>query len=260
MKNKSLIEIISKVNHPWLLSTSPPRRLQNSVLGMLKEKFVKAAALSKAKGIIPGYDFPRQFLQEAQHVSEHFFNILSDAEQQTNPKDLGKVMVKLLADAFASSNQKLRSEAQMPKWKIRGKPKLSLMGIHMTIGPNPKPQGYEFHHILPFMSLVVPKDDVEFYSYPWQVKVINDAKKDGMFMRINVRMMNSIDFYLGQDVDTRHYVDLEFMSPHFNPWDEIQYLDAAGEWNLNWEWKLSDVDFFLQSQMINSSKVKRELI
>lgn len=262
LKNKSLklrssLEIpkIQTLNHPWLLSTSPPRRMQNSALGMLKEKFFKAVGVDKAQKLIPGYDFPRQFLDEAAVVADEIFHILSDKEKQTSKQELSQVMTALLADAFAKGNQELRASDQIPQWKIDGKPKLSLRGVHLTFGPYPPPQGYVFQHWWSIMSLIVPKEDAEFISHQQQKRILKEAQEQGIFMRINVRLMNHIEFVClkqGQEVfkDRRHYVDLEFMSPHFNPWDELHYLDSDGEWNLNWKWRLSDVDFLLQSQMM----------
>jgi hypothetical protein len=253
--SRNLSVSVSKVsNHPWLMSTSPPRRMQNSLLGMLKERFLKTVAVERFQNIIPGYDFPRQFLEEASVTTAQVFQILSDAEKQTHAEELSKVMAGLLANAFSKGNQELREKDQIPKWTIHGNPKLNLLGVHSTVGPYPPPEGYEIQHVLPFMSLIVPQQDLEFVSHQRQVEVIEEAKEHGMFMRINVRLMNNVDFVcLKQDVevfkDTRPYVDLEFMSPHFNPYNELHYLDSDGEWHLNWEWRLSDVDFFLQCQM-----------
>jgi hypothetical protein len=228
--------------------------MQNSMLGMLKERFLKTVAVERVKDIIPGYDFPRQFLEEASVSTAQVFQILSDVEKQTHAGELSQVMAGLLANAFAKGNQELRDKDQVPKWTIQGKPKLNLLGVHCTIGPYPPPEGYQIQHVLPFMSLIVPVQDVEFVSHQRQLEVIKEAKKHGMFMRINVRLMNNVDFVClkqGLEVfkDTRHYVDLEFMSPHFNPYDELHHLDSDGEWHLSWDWRLSDVDFFLQCQM-----------
>lgn len=163
-------------------------------------------------------------------------------------------MTPLLADAFSKGNKELRDRDQIPTWIIHGKPRLSLRGVHLTFGPYPPPDGYVMQHWWSIMSLVVPKHDSEFISHSHQKQVLKEAQEQGIYMRINVRMMNDVEFrVLSKDTvvlkDTRNFVDLEFMSPHFNPWDELHYLDSEGEWNLKWKWRLSDIDFLLQSQM-----------
>lgn len=79
-QSKGIIE--NSTRHPWLLSTCPPRRVQDSVFGMLKERYFKALGIDKAKKLIPGYDFPRQFMDEAAVSAGEIFNILSHTEKQ----------------------------------------------------------------------------------------------------------------------------------------------------------------------------------
>ena len=71
------------LKHPWLTSSSPPRRMQETVIGMLKQRYFRALGVDKAKKLIPGYDFPRQFLDEAAFSTIEIFEMLSDPEIQT---------------------------------------------------------------------------------------------------------------------------------------------------------------------------------
>ena len=168
------------------------------------------------------------------------------------------VMSRLLAESFSQGNQFLIDQNLTPKWIISGNdPKLSLRGVHLTFGPFPPPPDYVIQHWWSILSLVVPKEDSEFISHLQQKRVLKEAQEQGIFMRLNVRIMNRVEFKVidslsGVEIfsDTRDYVDLEFMSPHFNPWDELQDLDKKGEWELKWKWRMSDVDFLMQSQMM----------
>ena len=167
-------------------------------------------------------------------------------------------MTGLLADSFCKGNKSLVDQDLFPEWLVSGKPRLSLRGVHLTFGPYPPPPDHVIQHWWSIMSLIVPKEDSEFISHLQQKRVLKEAQENGIFMRLNVRLMNNVEFRVVNSQsseilfsDKRNFVDLEFMSPHFNPWDELQELDQEGEWNLKWNWKLSDIDFLLQSQMIN---------
>ena len=189
----------------------------------------------------------------------------SDKEEITQHW-LQPVMINSLADIFVRAHQEASSSHHRVEFKLfRGAiPKIKVDQISLTYGPFPPPYGYSIQHWFSFLSLVVPKEDQVFRNYPHQKEVLKRAKDDGVYLRINTTVSLPIQFSIidnSTDVvklqDRRNEFQMEFVSPHFTPWDEIFALQKDGSWKLKWRWRVSDIDYLLKSlRPIQDSKIQ----
>lgn len=99
------------------------------------------------------------------------------------------------------------------------------------------------------MTLIVPRDNDQFISYNHQKEIMKKASDQGVYMRISTEISSKISFILtsietGEVTfqDDREVFNVEFVSPHFNPWDEIFDLQEDGSWKLKFFWRISDID------------------
>ncbi|KAJ1555397.1 hypothetical protein HK096_001546 [Nowakowskiella sp. JEL0078] len=137
-------------------------------------------------------------------------------------------------------------------------PKVTIRGIHFTYGPFPAPQEYVQQHWWSLITLLIPPGDDSFVSHPRQQEIMKIASDQGVVMRIDVRVdldrLGGVEFVhwdkngIPTVRDKRSKIDLQFISPHFTPWDELFELDEAGEWRLRFRWRISDIDGLLTSQ------------
>ena len=96
---------------------------------------------------------------------------------------------------------------------------------------------------------MLPKSDINFESYQHQKQLLENATKEGVYIRIQTLVDIDVDFTLfdrNGDIplikDKRKQMEIEFISPHFNPWDELFIPQEDGNWKLNWQWRISDID------------------
>ncbi|KAI8799280.1 hypothetical protein BJ742DRAFT_846853 [Cladochytrium replicatum] len=146
-----------------------------------------------------------------------------------------------------------------PKRRRFPLPKVRVTGVHFTYGPFPPPAEYVTQHWWNLLTLHVPPSDGKFVSHPRQMEVLQAAMDAGCYMRIETKVdftpCGGIECVLWNKTgipivrDKRDAVDMQFMSPHFTPWDEVFEMDEMGEWVLKWRWRISDVDRLLTSEM-----------
>lgn len=183
--------------------------------------------------------------------------MLSDPETAQDEEALRPVMVKALADRFAAGYRTTRSQGKKIEFILKGKPKLTVSGMHFTYGPYPAPtSGYVAQQWWSLIELVIPEEDSTFVSHPRQKEIMQRAMDDGVYFKVDVRVDLDVEFVVinersGMPMirDRRRRFELQFVSPHFTPWDEIFELDSEGQWKLRWQWRISDVDWIVESMM-----------
>ncbi|KAJ3020447.1 hypothetical protein HKX48_000786 [Thoreauomyces humboldtii] len=243
-------------DYPWLLSTSPPRRSKPSLWTVLRDKYFLAIGTARARKHLqhPTYDFPTQFCTDASVIAQNLFALLSDPQRASDSEVLRKRMVKALADRFAAAQRSVTEKGQCVTFHVRGIPKVTVTGTHFTYGPYPVPAGYVCQKWWSLIELVVPEEDQVFTSHVRQKEVMQRAMDDGVIFKIDVRVDVDLDFVLTEaDTgkvllrDTRRKMDLQFITPHFTPEDEVVELGDGGERALAWQWRVSDVDWIVES-------------
>ncbi|KAL2913154.1 hypothetical protein HK105_207395 [Polyrhizophydium stewartii] len=245
------------VDYPWLLSTAPPREAWPTLWQVLKQKNFLKVATKRAMAHLkhPTYDFPSQFLADAGGVTRAFFAALSDPATARSSDALQPLMVRGLARLFADGHASLAAKRHRPSFVLHSPPKLRLKSIHLTYGPYPSPPDYVAQDWFEFIRLVVPVEDSDFESHPRQREVLKQAEDDGVYMRITTSIDCDLEFTLTDEEsgiplvrDRRDRVDLQFISPHFTPWDDLFYTDESGEQRLGWPWRISDVDSLMANR------------
>ncbi|TPX67246.1 hypothetical protein SpCBS45565_g03932 [Spizellomyces sp. 'palustris'] len=245
--------------YPWLLSISPSRRARPTFWSALRDKHFLTVGTARARKHLnhPTYDFPDQFCEDVSIVTEELFKALSAPDRAGDEESLRTVMVKAVADRFAAGYRTLLSQGKRVEFLLNGKPKITVTGLHFTYGPYPAPtSGYVAQQWWSLIELVIPEEDSTFSSHPRQKEIMQRAMDDGVYFKVDVRVDLDVEFVV-TDVksdmplirDRRRRVELQFISPHFSPWDEVFELDAAGEWKLRWQWRISDVDWIVESMM-----------
>lgn len=107
---------------------------------------------------------------------------------------------------------------------------------------------------LGFLSVVTSRQNHDFVSHPDQKKVLKEATDAGCYIRVNAIVDANIEFTVSKDgipilKDSRKSIQLEFISPHFTPWDELFDLQPDGSWKLKWNWRVSDIDGILAGRL-----------
>jgi hypothetical protein len=101
---------------------------------------------------------------------------------------------------------------------------------------------------LDILTLIIPQSDKHFESHPQQKRVLKEAMDKGVFIRVKTLVHLDVEFILFNEQgapiirDRRTTLEMEFVSPHFSPWDEIFDLQSDGTWKLKWNWRISDID------------------
>jgi hypothetical protein len=241
--------------YPWLPSTCPTRSPPLNLWSSVKQKHFLKLGLKKAEKCFPGYDFPRAFLKDAALVCQQTFDALSRPELAGSVDALQPLMSLILAEKFVDGYESLQRQGLTPKFILHSEPKLHLKGINLTYGPYPPPSDYIIQHWWSVMTLVIPPEEAPFISADRQQEILKLASEDGVYIRINVQMNADIELLLVDSKsqkeffkDKREFVDLEFTTPHFTPWDEVVGLDKNGDWQLRWKWRLTDMDALIESQ------------
>jgi hypothetical protein len=207
--------------------------------------------IERAKKHLLSYDFPSQFLEDVTIVTKDVFKTLSNPETAGNEEALYPLMMRGLSQQYAAGYRTLASQGETVEYNIKSKPKLRVTGFHFTYGPYPAPPKYVAQNWVNIITLVIPEEDSMFISQPHQKRLMKKAQDDGCYMKIDVQATMDIEFVVKDknDIpiirDKRDRVDLQFVSPHFTPWDEIFDLQADGTWRLRWAWRLSDIDHLL---------------
>ncbi|KAJ3282283.1 hypothetical protein HK104_010978 [Borealophlyctis nickersoniae] len=252
------------VEYPWLRSNEPARKAAPTFWTMLRDKHLLSVAIARARTHLrsPEYEvFEYQLEQDVLPVVHDMFVGLSDMDIATDARKLRPVMTLGIGERFAAGARTLRDRGQRVEYKFHSRPSLRLLGIHFTYGPYPAPADYVMQPWVNIITLVIPKEDAKFESTQKQRAIMKRAEDEGVFMRVNMRMTADIEMclYDGNELplmrDRRKKVDFQFVSPHFTPWDQpFDYQD--GVWGpLRWQWRVSDIDYLLQSE---GEKAKKE--
>ncbi|KAJ3152184.1 Signal peptidase complex catalytic subunit S11C [Geranomyces variabilis] len=244
--------------YPWLLSTQPARRPRPTFWSVLRDKHFLAVGTARARKHLnhPTYDFPDQFCDDAGRVARDLFAALSDPLRAEDEAGLAPVLVRAVAERFAAGARALTAKRLRVEYVLKGEPKVTVTGTHFTYGPYPAPAGYVAQQWWSLIELVIPEEDGTFTSHPRQKEIMQRAADDGVFFKVDTRVACDVEMILSDAAsgmpiirDRRRNVDLQFVSPHFTPWDEVFELDEQGEWLLRWKWRISDIDWLVESSM-----------
>lgn len=207
------------------------------------------------------YSFPTDFIRDAAVTLENAFSALnsfpSDSSDEIWMDRLSPWMVDGLSKRFLSGNRALRSQHHsaclLPahSWQHS----LVLSDIHITHGPMPAPADYVAQDWFPFYRLMIPSSDAGLEGHPAQKQVLKQAKDDGVFIRVTCVLDCPVELVICDTAtqipvlrDTRKRVSFEFVSPHFEPTDEIFDIMPDGSFRLGWNWKLCDIDSLMRPQ------------
>ncbi|KAJ3155349.1 hypothetical protein HK101_001553 [Irineochytrium annulatum] len=244
------------LHYPWLLSTDPPRKKPQTLLAVLHEKSVLKPAAERARKAMLGaaYDMPDHFCEDAAIVVKTLLEAMSDPERAGDPDALRPLMVRSLAEEYATGYRELAAKGKRTEIVLSSKPKVRVTGYHFTYGPYPMPEGYEAQNWMSFMTLVVPRESAAFTGYAEQKRVMKEAEKAGVYFKINCTVNARIEMIVRDENDIpllrdrRDQIDMQFISPHFDPWDEIFELQPDGLWKLRWTWRVSDIDYLIEGR------------
>ncbi|KAJ3158436.1 hypothetical protein HDU86_002905 [Geranomyces michiganensis] len=249
--------------YPWLLSTQPTRRPRPTFWSVLRDKHFLAVGTARARKHLhhPTYDFPDQFCDDAARVTRDLFSTLSDPQCAEDEAGLAPVLVRAVAERFAAGARAMTAKGLRVEYELKGDPKVVVTGMHFTYGPYPAPAGYVAQQWWSLIELVIPEEDGIFTSHPRQKEVMQRAADDGVFFKVDTRVACDIEMIVSDAAsgmpiirDRRRNVDLQFVSPHFTPWDEVFELNEHGEWLLRWKWRISDIDWLVESSMPKMEK------
>ncbi|KAJ3022738.1 hypothetical protein HKX48_005365 [Thoreauomyces humboldtii] len=255
-KSKSSLTAHVSSSYPWLLSTSPARRPSPTFWTALRDKHFLAVGTARARKHLnhPTYDFPTQFNDDAAQVTKRMIGALSDPTRAGDPQVLKEFMVGAVAERFAAGHRSMTENGARIGYVLKGEPKIAVTGTHFTYGPYPVPAGYVGQQWWSLIELVIPREDEVFTSHPRQQQIMRRAMDDGVYFKVDVRCDLDVEFVVTDERtgmpllrDTRRRVELQFVSPHFTPWDEVFELDGDGEWMLRWNWRVSDIDWLVES-------------
>ncbi|KAJ3182408.1 hypothetical protein HDU87_008572 [Geranomyces variabilis] len=244
--------------YPVLLSTQPARRPRPTFWSVLRDKHFLAVGTARARKHLnhPTYDFPDQFCDDAGRVVRDLFAALSDPVRAEDEAGLAPVLVRAVAERFAAGARAMTRKGLRVEYVLKGEPKVTVTGTHFTYGPYPAPAGYVAQKWWTLIELVIPEEDGTFTSHPRQKEIMQRAADDGVFFKVDTRVACDVEMIVSDAAsgmpiirDRRRNVDLQFVSPHFTPWDEVFELDEQGEWLLRWKWRISDVDWLVESSM-----------
>ncbi|KAJ3306025.1 hypothetical protein HDV03_000562 [Kappamyces sp. JEL0829] len=239
--------------YPWKLSGEKRKEPGYGFFQLMKRKHLLNIGTSRMKGLLKGddgpYAWPWQFQVDTNKVLLEAFATLSHPEQSLQLDRLRPLLIDGLAQTFVSSNARLRDQDVTATWSWTQAPKISVEGFYFTYGPFPPPPDYVGQDWIDQLTYVIPKEDAEFTSHPRQKEIIAQAAKAGCFVRVDTKVDWDVTFCLKTRSsnlpllkDSRSSFSVSFMSPHFDPWDEIFVLQPDESWKLAWTWKLCDID------------------
>ena len=135
--------------HPWLLSTSSPRKPVPNLWQALKSNQILSTGTARAQKHLPGYDFPADFIRTiTPTVTHRLFPALEGREPA------GTVLTPLLREIFtrAIDGYAIGYTPTSPAVE-----RIIPTRVHLQYGPNPIPAtGYTLQEWLGFMTLVIP--------------------------------------------------------------------------------------------------------
>ncbi|KAI8909486.1 hypothetical protein BC831DRAFT_517813 [Entophlyctis helioformis] len=266
------------IHYPWSLSTSPSREPTPTFWQALRDKHFLTVATKRVQDHLhhPHYEFPKHFIRDAGDTVMALLNALGDTRGAGDAETLEPVMVRGLARMYADGYRSLAAKGQTPSFLIgdtvvggsgasdrdgssaasskalgeaRKKMAVRLRGIHLTYGPYPVPHDYVAQDWFSFFRINVPREDSEFESHPRQKEVLKTAQDDGVFIRAKVVVDLPLEFVLTDTVsgipllrDRRDRIEVELVSPHFTPWDDVVIGSEINGWRLAFAWRVSDID------------------
>ncbi|KAJ3307599.1 hypothetical protein HDU76_004512 [Blyttiomyces sp. JEL0837] len=247
--------ISTLIEYPWLLTTSPPRKPPSSLWAMIRDRHLLSVALLRAKKHLQHYELPDDFVPDANRITKNLLVSLTDPSILNNDDAMYNLMLRNLSRRFVDGYKSMIERGHTPKLLIKGEPRVRITSLYFTYGPYPAPETYVHQEWLNMLCLVIPEQDSEFISHPHQKKVMNKAMDDGVFIKIRTHVDVDMEFVVSDqnDIpyirDKRKSLEVEFISPHFTPWDEIFDHVEGGDWKLKWDWRVSDVDGLLANSL-----------
>jgi hypothetical protein len=272
------------IAYPWLLSSQPQRKQPPSFFGSIKNRHLLTAGIARIQTHLqePAYLFPEDFYSDAAFTLNGLFKTLNSLSDNTRVDSLQPYMLRGLLDYIIPANQDIQQRGgsiqyMFPKlndvdqyYDINDAPfhkYIQLQNINFTYGPYPAPQGYIAQAWYSIVTLVIPQEQAAFKSYNAQKDILKIAMDQGVYIRIDCTVNLPIEFKItnqnGATIlkDRRQKFDIQFISPHFGPYDEIfipvnttehtttpttpTRKDAA--WKLAWKWRVSDMDYLVAS-------------
>ncbi|KAJ3166321.1 hypothetical protein HDU88_003545 [Geranomyces variabilis] len=240
--------------YPWLLSTSPPRRLAaaNSIWSRVRNSYLCAVGTARAQALFAphGYAFPAQFRVDAGVLAHKLFLALSSPD----PSPRESIMTAPLTARFAEADAALAADGQrsvefvlatndapFPPSSVR------ITRLNFTYGPPDKGSSYVPHSVASGITLLVPPEDAVFVSLAQQKEVMRRAMSAGVVVTVDARVACDVAAVVMHDgeivaTDARTHVDLRFQSPLVNPAQNATKTLPDG-----WTWKVCDVDGLLES-------------
>ncbi|KAH6576280.1 hypothetical protein BASA60_004579 [Batrachochytrium salamandrivorans] len=221
----------SLIDYPWLLSTAPTRETTPSFWQALRDKHYLGVATERTKDLLhhPVYRFPSQFLTDTSESITAIFKALSDPAMASSPEMLEPLMVRGLINHFAPAYDSLAARGHRPKFILHSTPSIRLKSIMLTYGPYPPPEGYVMQDWFKFLRLIIPRTDADFETHPRQREIFKAAQDEGVFIRATVVVNCDLEFVI-EDIasgdmpllrDRRSRFEIQFVSPHFTPWDNL---------------------------------------
>ncbi|KAJ3416599.1 hypothetical protein HDV05_000881 [Chytridiales sp. JEL 0842] len=246
------------VPYPWLLSTDPPRKPRPTLWTALRDKHMLQVGTERAQKHLVSYDLSTDFPTHIHALLVKLFATLSNPTSASREESLYPLMMRPLARRFCAAHQSLTSRNETVTYTLkptRTPPNIRITSFHFTYGPYPPPPTHVPQTWVNMLTLLLPREDSLFVSQPRQKQLLKKAESEGCYMNIDVQVSGmDLEFVVKDENgivlvrDKRDKMDLQVVSPHFTPWDEIFELEEDGGWRLRWEWRISDVDCLLEAE------------
>ena len=241
-----------KIEFPWQLSSIENKPLP-AVMDTIKQAHYRNLGITRARKLLKddAYNFPKQFNLDSAKVFVDTLDALP-----TNESKLKDLMTMELYELYAKGLSRLASKKETISFEFHSEPKVRVNKLHFYYGPSPIPENYITQNWLDLISITLPQEDAVFESHGRQSELMQRAEKEGCYFRIDTTIDVDLEFTLFNENglplirDCRSFVDVEFTSPHFTPFDEIFDLQEDGTWKLGFPWRIVDIDrVFAQSQI-----------
>lgn len=265
---------------PWRLSSSGSLKPSGGLFGPFKQWYLRQNAEKRVRKALRIYSFPDQFLKDTTNVYEEWVQAVNNKNMDT----LREITLDPLASEFGDGFAALGKDGLTPNLTLQKKPVATLSSVQLVYGPYPVPEGFSHQHWFSSISLVVPNDEVQFIDYKHQEESMKKAMDAGLYIRFWVNFKAPVDLCLLNSqsevvlLDTRESVDVQFISPHFAPDDEIfeftptesqeeakvdgqESTTVDGKWLLRWKWRISDLDYVVESRKAEKEgvRIRRDL-
>lgn len=258
-------------NYPWCLSTSISNVISKSTATeSLLDKNAALYGVEEARRLLlyPAYDFPKAFLREAEQNIVEMFDLLSDPNCAKNVNSLLPLMSKRIAVEYCKGSRDLYSKGRYIKLEPLEQFNVTIMYVHFTYGPYPVPRNHIKRTYLGHSEFWIPSKFSDAMDADSIQDAESNARNEGCYFRVGIRTGGEIkctvyDSETNEPIisDVRDSVDIEFITPHFDPWDPIYEHQADSTWKLKFRWRISDIDGFIKNIIENeeSNRIKLDI-